>query len=133
MLKQMRKNTVEYRKFGLIMGLIFLLIGGWPSLKGQLAIGLLIYLGGGVLGIALFFPYILAPFYFIWMKIGDVLGWINSRIILSLIFFGLFTPLSLLLKLFKKDLLYLNLDTNTSSYWEKPIRSDHKRKMKFQF
>lgn len=36
----------------------------------------------------------------IWMNIAKVLGWINSRIILSILFFLVLTPISLLMKLF---------------------------------
>lgn len=50
-------------------------------------------------------PAVLKPVYQLWMKLGHVLGAINSRILLSVLFFGLFAPISLVLKIFGKKLL----------------------------
>ena len=65
---------------------------------------------------ALILPPVLKPAFGIWMKFGAVLGWINTRIILALVFYALFTPYSIVLKLFGKDPLSLKLDKNLQSY-----------------
>jgi len=54
-------------------------------------------------------------FYRIWLKIGEVLGWIWTRILLTIIFFVVIGPISLLMKLFGKDPLKFKFDKN--SYW----------------
>lgn len=56
----------------------------------------------------------------VWFKIAEVLGWINTRIILSLVFFVFLTPIALLKKLlsFKKDPLKLK-NTHSSTYVER--------------
>ncbi|QOY54260.1 hypothetical protein HUE87_10320 [Candidatus Sulfurimonas marisnigri] len=62
-------------------------------------------------------PSILNSFYTIWISVGEFIGSIISRAIMIVIFYGLFTPVSFILRLFGKDLLRRNLDKNSSSYW----------------
>lgn len=50
-----------------------------------------------------------------WTKLGEGLGWINSRIILSVMFFIVLTPIALLFRLFKKD--NLGLKRRADSYY----------------
>lgn len=74
-----------------------------------------------IIGFAIFVPTLTKPFllkiiYTPWMKIGAVLGWINTRIILGLIFFLLITPMGLILRLFGKDLLSTQYDKSKLSY-----------------
>ena len=61
---------------------------------------------------------LLTPLNKVWAKFGEILGKIVSPIILAVIFFGIVTPIGLLLRLFRKDVLNLKLD-NKSSYWLK--------------
>jgi len=53
---------------------------------------------------------------FSWLKIGHYLGWINSRILLSLVYFIFLVPLSLLRKLLSKKSPIL-LKNNIDSFW----------------
>lgn len=53
-----------------------------------------------------------------WMKFGYTLGIIVSPVILGIIFFGFFTPTSILMKLFKRDELRLKL-LKKNSYWRR--------------
>ena len=50
------------------------------------------------------------------MKFGLFLGGITSPVIMGIIFFGVVTPVGLLMRLFKKDLLHLRMN-NKKSYW----------------
>jgi hypothetical protein len=65
------------------------------------------------------------------IKIGEVLGFINTRIILALVFYLAITPLSILFKIFGKNTLDINIDPSSNSYWKEhdykitPLR--HKR------
>ena len=53
--------------------------------------------------LAIVLPISLAPVYRLWMKIGHVLGWINTRIILGIMFYLIFLPVGLILRLAGKD------------------------------
>ncbi len=70
----------------------------------------------GLAGIALMLPIVLKPLYAIWMVIGFVLGWINTRIILGVVFYTLFTPVALLMKLLRKDPMHRKLTLKLESY-----------------
>ena len=55
----------------------------------------------------------------LWMRLGLLLGTIASPIVLGIMFFGLFTPMSLLMKLFRRDELRLKLVADRKSHWKK--------------
>jgi hypothetical protein len=67
-------------------------------------------------GTGLILPQALRPIYLLWMKIGHVLGWINTRIILGLVFFIMFAPIALVLRIFGKDPLHRKLDDEAGTY-----------------
>ena len=68
---------------------------------------------------------ILLPLNKLWMHFGHLLGMIVSPIVLGLIFFGLFTPIAILMRVSGRDELRLKL-TQKASYWitrSEPIKS----------
>ncbi len=65
---------------------------------------------------ALLAPIILKPVYIVWMYIGFVLGWINTRLILGIVFYLFFTPIALLMKLLGKDPMHRNLTESHKTY-----------------
>jgi len=106
------------RDFGLLMaavigGVFGLLIPYWK--RGEIsAMPLVIAAVFAFLGLVL--PGVLKPIFRVWMIIGNVLGAINSRIILGVVFFIVLTPVALLMKIFNRDALRLSRDENTKSY-----------------
>ena len=66
--------------------------------------------------LAIFVPRWLRPFYVGWLRFGAVLNWINSRIILSFIFFLILTPMALVRRLLGADPLQLRDDADAESY-----------------
>lgn len=88
------------------------------------------------IGISIFLmiiPPFALPFYKIWLKFGDIMGFIISRSILAIIFFCIFTPLSLFFKLIKRDVFGLNLafKHKTQSFFKE--RENQPSSMKNQF
>lgn len=61
-------------------------------------------------------PKLLFPIYTVWMKIGLILGWINSRIILGVIFYLLILPTGIVLSLLGKDSMCRKIDVEAKSY-----------------
>jgi hypothetical protein len=53
------------------------------------------------------------------MGLAVIMGHMMSRIILSLMFFLIFTPVGLFLRVFRKDILKEKIDVNADSYWIK--------------
>jgi len=109
-----KDNLQNLRVFGFIWALIFLIIAfktNWNILAIILAV---------------FFSVIslLKPDFFehskimpIWLKLGEVIGKINSKIIIFVMFYFLFMPIGLILKIMGKDLLKKKLQPNSKSYF----------------
>jgi hypothetical protein len=112
-----RAERKSLRHFGLIVGGIFGLIGLWPAVaRGQ---GLRSWALGLALALvvpALVAPAVLAPVHRVWMALGDALGWVNTRIVLGLIFFGVVTPTGLALKLAGRDPMRRTFDPEAATY-----------------
>ena len=114
----------ELRQFGLIfatgMALIFGLFLPWLFEKPW---PLWPWIVAGVFtSTALLLPPVLRPVFWLWMKFGHVLGWINTRIILGVTFLILFVPVGLVFHLFGKDPMRRKLDPAAKSY---RIKSEH--------
>ena len=77
-----------------------------------------LWIGGASLVLGIYKPYLLYYPYKGWMTLGHTLGWINSRIILGLIFFIVLLPIALIMKFFNYDPLNKNKNKK-KSYREK--------------
>lgn len=111
-------DAAGYRKFGLTTGLIVVVLFGFliPWLF-NLNYPLWPLIVAGVLAsMALVVPVALQPIYIVWMKFGNVMSWINTRIILGILFYGMFLPIGIVMRLFGKDLMHRKLDEKLSSY-----------------
>lgn len=107
----------QLRSFGLIVGSVFLLIGLWPVLfRGGALRWWAIAAGGALVLPALLYPSSLRLPHRAWMAVGHVLGWINTRILLSVVFVAVMTPTGLALRLFGKSALALKIDNRATTY-----------------
>ena len=123
-------ETKQLRSFGLIVGGIFALIGVWPALwRGQPLRLWSLILGGALIALALVWPRSLAQVYRLWMTVDEVLGWINTRLILGVVFYGIFTPLGLLMRLRGQDPMRHTLAPEVDAYRvvRRPRPSSHMR------
>jgi hypothetical protein len=100
-----------------MVGGIFALIGVWPAVwRGQPLRLWSLLLGGILLVLGLAWPRSLTHVYRLWMQVGEVLGWINTRLILGAIFYLLFTPLGLYMRLRGTDPMRRTLAPEAESY-----------------
>ena len=106
----------QLRSFGLLVGGIFLLIGLWPIVRASPPRNWATILGIALAGPGLVAPQILAPAHKVWMGIAHVLGWINARIIMSIVYFILFTPIAIFLRFMNKTPIRLGFDKSLSTY-----------------
>jgi len=65
---------------------------------------------------ALVYPPVLRPLNALWLKIGHVLGWINTRIILGVVYFTVFLPAGLLMRALHRDPMQRSFDAAANSY-----------------
>jgi hypothetical protein len=117
--KLIKESKKDLRKFGLTVGAVLVIIGGFlfyfekPSAIYFGGIGLFLILTG------LIYPAILKPLNKFWMGLAIVLGFVMSRIILSILFYLILTPISFLAKIFGKKFMELKYDKSAETYWEK--------------
>ena len=118
------------KNFGIVFFIFFLIISLYPLLNdNHLRIwSLIIALIFLILG--LMNSRILTPLNKIWFRFGLLLGQLISPIIMGFIFFIVVTPIGLLMRILRKDLLGLKFNKN-NSYWIK--RKEPKSLMKNQF
>ena len=128
----MKNNKIKIssnRSFGIVFFVVFFVFAIWPLLDNQdiriwsLIISL-VFLILGILNSNL-----LKPFNIIWFKFGIFLGSIVSPLVMGLVFFIVVTPTGFIMRIFRKDLLNLKKN-NDSSYW---ITKNNDSKMKDQF
>ena len=118
------------KSFGIVFFIFFLIISFYPIMNNEdIRIWSLI-----ISSIFLFFGILnsklLTPLNKIWIKFGLLLGKIVSPIVMGIIFFGVVTPIAILMKILRKDLLNLKFNKNQSYWIEKNYQ---KSLMKNQF
>ena len=98
-------NIKQLRKFGFLVGLGFPILAGWilPFIAGHNFRVWTLFVGFPLIFLGIFKPKLLSHPYKFWMNIGEYLGWINSRIILGLVFIIILNPLAFFMKLFNYD------------------------------
>jgi hypothetical protein len=109
----------DIRIWALLLTAIFGVIGVIQFLiwHHERAAAIFWILAVGLLVPGLFVPVILTPVYRLWLKFAAALAWFNTRLILGLTYFLVFTPIGILLKLLRKDLISEKWDTQATSYW----------------
>jgi hypothetical protein len=107
----------QLRQFGWLMGGVFALITFWPLVVRGESIRMWALLISGIFGVlGTLFPNGLKPIYRVWMIFGEKIGWVNSRILLGLVFYGMVTPISLVIRVLGKRPLQLSFDPKAETY-----------------
>ena len=117
------------RKYGFTMGIIVAVLFGlfFPWLL-NFTIPLWPWIVAGVFFVfAIAFPAALGPVYRIWMKLGILIGRITSPIFMGIVFYLIFTPAALLMKLFAKDPLRRKIDGEAETYRQESKKSPSDR------
>jgi len=121
------RARARLRRFGLTVGLAFLVVGalilwrhrGWLPLPAPFGV-----LGALLLLLAGLAPAALRPIEWAWMRLANALGWVMTRVVLGVIFLLVFTPAGLIRRLLGKDPLELRYDRGAVSYWHTRADAD---------
>lgn len=105
------------RRFSFTMSIAFLIIATIILIKHKHSIGIPILFSGIFFILALIKPSFLKSLYILWMGLATILGWINTRLILFVVFYLVCTPIGLLMKLFGADLLNIKINRSKNTYW----------------
>ena len=125
------KSQSSNRSFGLLFFAVFLILGLWPLKNGEnlniyFITASIIFLLLGLINSKL-----LSPLNKSWIKLGEILGIIIAPIVMALVYFVILTPVSLIVRIFGKDLLGLKFLKENETYWIK--RKKNLGSMKKQF
>ena len=116
-IKQLKTGKRELRKFGLLVGGAFVLLGAILLLRHRPAAPYFLIAGALLILPGLIAPRILKPIYIVWMLLAVLLGFVVSIILLILFFFLVITPIGLAARCLGNDFLNLKLDRPAASYW----------------
>jgi len=112
------------RKFGITTGAIVVVLFAifFPWVFDATAMPMWPWIVAGLLWVpAVFLPSVLQPVYATWMKIGHAIGWVNTRIILGVLFYVLVLPMGLIMRLLGNDPMARKYDKSASSYRVKSV------------
>jgi hypothetical protein len=124
MTDSIRSDRQHLRKFGLVLAIGFIAVGSVSRLRHHTVAPMVLWALAVANGVpALVAPTLLGPVERVWMKLGNVMGWVNTRIILTVLFYVVVFPAGLLMRLFR-DPLDRELYDTRSSYWHRrPART----------
>ena len=133
-IKNIKSEKSDLRKFGIIVGIVLLIIAGFFFLKEKESFQLFLTIGTVLFVTGIVIPFTLKPIYWVWMVFSTILGWFMTRVILSLLFYVVFTPIGLIARLFGKQFLGLKMDRSKQSYWNmKTVEASNTQNYEKQF
>lgn len=110
-------DAAEARRSALLVAGVFALIAAWSVYRDRETVAMAC---GGVsvllLLIGAFSPVAAQGFHRAWMGLAHVLGWVNSRILLSVLFYGILTPIGVIQRLLGRNTLSRR-GAGSESYW----------------
>jgi hypothetical protein len=120
------------RRFGLAVGGVLFAAGAWfawrsgtpaaPAPAILLAVGSLLVISGSVAPSALRWPFLA------WMGLALVLGAVMTRVILTLVYFLVVTPVGLVMRALGRDPMHRRADPDADTYWIRRDPDDDPRK-----
>lgn len=115
----LRPASRDLRWFGLIILICFLTIGGliyWRT--GGLRVSLVLWTVGALVS-AVYYAIepLRVPIYRAWMLLVFPIGWTVSHLVLALIYYLLFTPIGVIMRLFGRDPMHRRWRPEATTYW----------------
>jgi hypothetical protein len=109
------------RSFGFTFTAVFALVGAWMAWKSSANFLIPLAASGLFLLTSLVVPRVLHPLNVAWMRLAFWLNRVVSPVVMGVIYFGVFTPIAMVMRLRGRDALHRRFDQGLSSYW---IRRD---------
>tara|TARA_B100002052_G_C15417914_1_gene391439 strand:- start:13 stop:426 length:414 start_codon:yes stop_codon:yes gene_type:complete len=112
-----KSSSKDLRSFGITFSIISLIIASFLYFSNALELfKIFTYIGLVFIVLGYIIPIALKPLYFVWMIIAIVLGWVMTRVILSIVFYLVITPIGIITRILGEDFLSLK-NSETKSYW----------------
>ena len=115
-IKNIKTSNKDIRSFGITFGIIMFIISALLFYYDNSSYQIIAYIGVGFITLGIIIPIILKPIYILWMTFAVMLGWVMTRLILSIVFYFIMTPIGLITRLLGEDFLAIK-KSNSESYW----------------
>ena len=131
-IRNIKSGKKDLRSFGITIGVVLGILAGLLWWKGKDTYNIFIMLSLAFIFFGLVLPAALKPLQKAWMAFAVIMGWFMTRVILSVLFYLVFTFIGGFSRLFGKKFLDLKMDDSQKSYWisrkNKPLnRSEYER------
>lgn len=129
-IRNIKSEISDLKKFGLTVGIVIGILGSVLLWREKEYYIYFLIISAFLIIAGLLVPAILRPLQKAWMGIAVTIGWFMTRVILSLLFFLVFTPIGLIGRLFGQDFIDRKFRIDADSYW---IAKDNKDKEKSRY
>jgi hypothetical protein len=129
--KALKTGTAALRSFAKVMAVFFAVLTGLSAYKnGGLVTGGVVTgsIATAFAAAGLLAPSLLKPLFIVWMKFGEVMNFVMTRVVLGLVYFVAITPMAIVRRALGYDPLKMKLDRTAATYWQKregPGGPDH--------
>ena len=115
-LNSIKSGRKDLKNFGVTIGSILMIIALFLFFKEKDAFIYFFLIGLIFIGLGIIIPAALKPIYKFWMTLSTIIGWVMTRVILSILFYLIISTIGIFARLVGKD--FLNLKSkNNESYW----------------
>lgn len=122
------RSPKALRSFGTSVGPVLLLIGIvvlWQNeWHPSVTFYVLVSIGGALILLGLVRPAVLKPLHIVWMGLALLLGFIMTRVVLTVVFYLAVTPIGVVLRALDKDPLQRTVDKEAETYWVPKVYDD---------
>ena len=127
---QWNPSPRELRVFAALQAVFFLIVAtalhrrnvAWPVAAGTVGVSAV------VAAVGLAAPKAVRPIYIAWMAAVTPIGWIVSHALMAAVYFGVVTPIGLLMRLTGRDPMCRRLDRSAATYWTpRPLQAPASR------
>ncbi len=120
-------TDAQARKSALVVGAVLAAIAAWNLYRGRTTVVIVLgAIGVALLAVALLSPALARAFHKAWMRLAVFLGHVNSRVLLTLMYYLVFTPYGLASRMFGRDPLRRRAEPQ-ASYWTERKRTRQSR------
>lgn len=130
-----RNEIKDLKQFGSVLAGILFIFSTINFLKGR-TFWYPWFFGFGVVCVFLVFaaPRYIKPIFIVFSKVGHAIGWLNTRVILALIYYIFITPIAVSMKIFNKDPLSRKVNKTELTYWtRRAITKPTRERLEKQF
>ena len=115
-LKNIPNSNKDIKSFGITIGIVLFIISAILMYYAKEFYQFSAIIASTFIVLGFILPVLLKPIYFMWMAFAAILGWVMTRVILSIVFYFILSPIGIITRLLGEDFLQLK-KSSLQSYW----------------